>query len=186
MNCIKKILLLPAVFFFFGCSFFNNGDFLKKYFEGGKFVPDTAIRIFILPPGGADSNRGFNDELLRRLKSRINLDGRFAVVDDEKASDLVLAVAVSRYEEQNLTFDASGRALTRRISVVLHVNLNEYATGRAIVKGKETDSLIVFDAEKSIISDIHRALADRLSGNIISIILTGWAPENPYKERPVQ
>ena len=187
MSHIKTLIaLFPVLLLSAGCSFFHNGEAISENIEGGKLIHDSASRLFIKPLSGKESNPDFNDELYRRLKNTINLDGRLAVVGTEPESDLVLGLVVVSYSEQDIRFDSAGRAVTRRISLTLAVTLTETVSGREKVRAKETDSFIVFDTEKSVISETYRDLAEKTSGKVLSIILTGWDSNKSTDKRPVQ
>ncbi len=173
-NRLITLTLLPFILFMSGCSLFHNGDTLDRQLEGGQFVPDSASRLFIKPVKGVDADPAFTDELVRRLKSRVNLDGRLSVTEEEKTSDLTLAMKVTVYGEQDISFDSAGRPVKRRISLTLGITLAETKSGREIIRWKEVDSGIVFEMEKSILREVYRSLAESTSEKILSVILTGW------------
>ena len=171
----KLFLLFPFYLALAGCSLFHDGRSITGQIEGGTLIPDSASRIFIRPFNDAGADPEFNEELMRRLKNRINLDGRLAVVTTEGESDLVLDPGLSHYEEQNVTFNPSGRVVKRRISLTVSVGLSETATGKIILKNREKELYIEFDPDRAIIAEVYRELADKTSAAVLSIIFTGWA-----------
>ena len=164
-----SVLLLV---FFAGCSLFHNGGTITGQLKGGSIIPENAVRIYLMEHAGG----GFNNEFSRRLKSRINLDGRLAVVESADTADLLLDSYTARCLDAGIKFDAAGRPVLRRISITVRVTLKESSTGSIIIKDKETDLFTEYNPDNAIIDEVYRELADRASAAVLSIILTGWAP----------
>lgn len=169
-----RIHLLLLLLVCTGCSFLHNGSAITEQIEGGKIIPDSASRIYIKPVNGRISDPEFKDVFLTRLKSAINLDGRLAVTSGESGADIILEVEVTEFSEQVMAFDNTGRPVKVRISVVVKVSMRVTDTGREKVSGRTTDVNIVYEVDKSVRSDVLRALADMCSERVVSIIHTGW------------
>ncbi|HQO39389.1 MAG TPA: LPS assembly lipoprotein LptE [Spirochaetota bacterium] len=176
----KKITFFFFLLLFTGCSLFHNGGTITGQLKGGSIIPENAVRIYLREHTADDNGGEFNSEFSRRLKSRINLDGRLAVVESSDAADLLLDASTVHYAEENVKFDVTGRPVLRRISITVRVTLSERLTGRVIIRDKETDLLTEYNPDSAIINEVYRELADRASAAVLSIILTGWASvENP-------
>lgn len=184
MNTIKiKLILFPLFLLLTGCSLFQGGETITGQIKGGAIIPESAARIYIKQFTGGTDGTEFSSEYSRRLKSTINLDGRLAVVEFADESDLLLDASPVYYIEENVKFDASGRPVLRRISITVRVTLSERATGRIIIRDKETDLFTEYNPDSAIINEVHRKLSDRASAAVLSIILTGWAAESPHGTR---
>lgn len=146
-------------------------------FEGEPVVPRTANRLFVMAPVNGTGVDVLTSRLLNRVKAAVSLDGRLGIEPDEARSDLRLEVLITNYMIQNVSFDAIGRAVRKRIWMTADVRLVNLKRKRAIFFEPAIQAFRVYsDLEQPVATEaqVSEYVLDELSRRITSKTVTGW------------
>ena len=93
--------------------------------EGGphpKVLPQDAKKVFVKPFVNSTSQSGLEDKITLAVTNEMINDGRYALVNNEKDADGILAGEITKYELQALTYNAA--AVTQQYKLFIIVNVH--------------------------------------------------------------
>ncbi len=146
-------------------------------FEGEPVVPRSANRLFVMAPVNGTGVDALSSRLLNRIKAAVSLDGRLGIDPDDAQADLRLEVLITKYMIQNVSFDAIGRAVRKRIWMTADVRLVNLKRNRVIFSEPAIQAFRVYsDLEQPIEreSRVSEYVLDEMAKRITSKTVTGW------------
>jgi len=168
--------------FFLGCRSYNHNDSSKiintlKKINGEPVIPRGANRIHILRFSNTTSKADLPERIFMKLKEKISMDGRLAVVAAESDADLLLAGSVTEYFVQNIEFGSFGKPVKKRLRITVTLRLKNLRKNEIIFRKRGLESFKIYsDSAVPVISDMqaYEETVDRLAGRIFSQTVTGW------------
>ncbi len=173
------LLLMAAVA---GCAaeIRDDGTMTGKIisgFEGEPVVPRSANRLFVMAPVNGTGVDALSPRLLNRIKAAVSLDGRLGIEPDEERSDLRLEVLLTKYMIQNVSFDAIGRVVRKRIWMTADVRLVNLKRKRAIFFERAIQAFRIYsDLEQPVETEaqVSEYVLDEMAKRITLKTVTGW------------
>lgn len=166
------IILLTA------CSSADKaGSGMENIFRKEIITPSTADKVYLNEIINRTDNAGLPDEIMTRLKTRINFGGRLIVVNDAAQSDIEMNLEIFLLTIQPLKFDTTGNPVQKKMRALVSVSVINAKNKNVILKGKEVEGILLFSDITPPVMDMYSAtaaLADILSERIISVLMTGW------------
>lgn len=148
--------------------------------NGEPVVPRDANRIAIPPFQNMTTIEDIEEYLTSRVRERISIDGRLAVVAKDQQPQLLLTGKMSDYQVQHIQYDEFGRVVKKRLRVVAHVTLSETITGKLIFRNRAVQAFRVFsDIRPPITSEVEvrTAVLNQLAERIKVQTIRGWYTE---------
>jgi hypothetical protein len=175
---IKAIILYLFIISVTACTSANkDSSVLDNFFRKEVITPVTAGRVYIRPVIDKTGNSGLSDELMTRLKTRINFEGRLVVVHDPAQSDVEMNLEIFLFTIQPLKFDSAGNIIQKKMRTLVSVSVFNTKNRNVILKGKEVEGILNFSEINPPVMDLYSAtaaMADILTGRISAVLVTGW------------
>jgi hypothetical protein len=146
-------------------------------FEGEPVIPRSANRLFVMAPVNGIGADAILPRLLNRIKAAVCLDGRLGIEPDDAHADLRLEVFITKYMIQNVSFDAIGRAVRKRIWMTADVRLVNLKRNKIIFFEPAIQAFRVYsDLEQPIETEsrVSEYVLDEMAKRITSKTVTGW------------
>jgi len=178
---IKRVQ--PAILFFFvilltTCSSENKKiSGLENFFRKEVITPTTANRVYVNPIIDKTGQSELPDEIMTRLKSRINFQGRLTVANSIEQSDIEMNIEIFLFTIQPLKFDTMGNVIQNKMRALVSVSVINSKNKNIILKGKEVEGIVVFSETIPPIMDVYSAnvaLANILTERITTVLIKGW------------
>lgn len=183
----RMLVLVPVILFVsVSCSIVEterkDGTVGKIVSEmnGEPVVPREANRIAVPSFLNLTKREGIADYLTGRVRERISIDGRLAVVAKDQQPQLLLTGKVSDYQVQNIQYDEFGRPVKKRLRVVARVTLSEPLSGKLIFRNQAVQAFQAFsDIHPPITSEleVQTAVLNQLAERIKVQTIRGWYTE---------
>ena len=185
-NVPLNVLLLIILFFGVSCSIMETGrkegavGKIVSEMNGEPVVPRDVNRIAIPVFQNLTGVEGIQDYLTKRIRERISIDGRLAVVEKDQQPQLFLAGRVTDYQVQNIKYDEFGRPVKKRLRVVARVSLSQTISGKIIFRNQPVQAFKEFsDVRPPITSEleVRRAVLNQLAERVKVQAIRGWYTE---------
>lgn len=145
--------------------------------NGEPVVPRDANRIIVPFFNNFTTEFSISEKLTLRVREFLVMDGRLAVVSDNKDADLRLIGKIVRYHNQPIQYGKFGEPIRKRLRIVAMVGLLDLRRDREIFCEREIQSFEIYsDLIPPITSEIQirdKAL-DSLARRISITIIKGW------------
>jgi len=179
---ILKFYTLFISIIFLGCSSGEKStSVLTKTFKGTRFLSGSVNRIYIDKISDGNINSMVMDTFASSLRNRINLNKNLSVVDSPDDSDLILKVWLAGYSSEPVKINSSGIVEERKLRIDSFVRLISTSTGEEKIKKKYVDSVQYYSEINPPVTSEFKAvtaLTDLLSDRVVSVVITGWYPDN--------
>jgi outer membrane lipopolysaccharide assembly protein LptE/RlpB len=148
--------------------------------NGQPVVPRDANRVCVPIFKNLTSMKGIENYLSGEIRKRINIDGRLVVVDNNSDPQLLLSGIITEYQLQDVNFDEFGRAVKKRLRIVVRVSLSETTTEKIVFRNKAVQAFRSFsDIRPPITSEleVRTIVLNELAERIKMQTIRGWYTE---------
>jgi len=179
---VSVILFITIIFICSNCATGDKGDnvslsrILNKI-SGEPVVPREANKIFIPLFENKTRRAEIAEKLFNRINERIGMDGRLAVVSDEKIADLKLEGVITDFTVQNLEYGTVGKPVKQRMRILASVRCTDLMKKSLIFYENDIQAFKAFsqvihpiESEELVLYDVISYLADRIAQKTV----TGW------------
>lgn len=179
---ICNYLLLLFVFLLSSCitgERNDNSTFSKalRSINGEPVVPRKANRIIIPYFYNFTTVSSITDKITLKVRELISMDGRLAVVSDNKDADLRLIGKIVKYHLQPVQYGNFGQPVRKRLRILATIKLVDIKNNREIFFEKDIQSFEIFSDQIPPIVDeavVRDRVLDNMARRISIKILTGW------------
>lgn len=178
-----RFITLFVIAFFSACS--SGGEVnsvISQTFKGDRLLHEGVNRIYIDKIYDGNISDAVKDIFKSSLGTRINLSKKLAVVDSPEKSDLILKVMLTGFSSEPVKFNSLGTIEEKKLRIDSFIWLISPLTGEEQLRKKRVVSEQFYSEVNPPVMSEYRAislLTDQLSDRIVSVIITGWYPDDP-------